>query len=64
MREVLDMSREGTEKFDILTDEGGKFCDCVMKGNKAVYISKEGRIDISSLMEQTYDRRARGSRDR
>ena len=58
------MDKNITEKFRILTDEGGKFCDCVMEGNKAVYISKEGKIDISSLMEQTYDRRARGRRGR
>lgn len=43
------------KKFTIITEDGKKFCEGFFNENgEAVYKSKEGKIRMSSLMEQTY----------
>ncbi len=62
MEKLIDI--EGISEFNIETEDGKKFCRCRRVGNDIVYISKEGSVNISSLMEQTYGSHGRCGRRR
>ena len=47
-------SRIDVSEFDIKTDNGKKFCKCLRTDSNVFYYTKEGKIDMKSLMEQTY----------
>ena len=44
-----------TKKFTVMTDDGKKFCQGFIDENgEATYESKDGKVKMSSLMQQTY----------
>ena len=39
-------------RYDIATEEGKKFCECVRNGDEVILITKEGPLRLLNLLEQ------------
>ena len=41
-----------SETFVIVTEDGGRFCDCEKQGRSVKLVGKEGNLSIECLMAQ------------
>ncbi len=39
-------------RYDIATEEGKKFCECVRNGDEVILVTKEGPLRLLNLLEQ------------
>ena len=62
-KKAMKTMNEG-KMFTIKTDDGGKFCDCVIEDGEVTYIAKEGNIKLTSLMSKTFDQTANSCKGR
>ncbi len=61
---------EKVMKYEIATEEGKKFCECVRNGDEVILMTKEGPLRLLNLLEQVANplvaenRRAVGRRNK